>query len=393
MATARFLHAADLHLGSPLKSLGTRVSTEIHDLAKKQVNTVFQNLVNVAKSEQVDFVVLAGDIYDTADRDPGAQIRVILGLRELSEAGIKVFLAHGNHDPLTPDYLSGRSLPDGVTVFPAGEVTSHIVTMSNGAHVTVAGISYKTAAEENNLARLFQSVSGRTIVGVLHTNVGGNIQHGNYAPCSPADLQTSPVNYWALGHIHDRQVHETPKGYWAYPGNLQGRSTKATECGAKGVLIIDVHEDGSLEAPRFIPCDALRFQRLSVDLSAVTDQNDVSDIAIDALQEAVDAADGRSLMVRLEFIGSTSIYSEFAKKFNELQESILTTSPEIMGNGAVIKIRQSCRPLIDLTIERGRGTLLGDLLVELDSKTEEEVSNDLRTAVELLLVDALEGGK
>ena len=138
MATARFLHAADLHLGSPLKSLGTRVSTEIHDLAKKQVNTVFQNLVNVAKSEQVDFVVLAGDIYDTADRDPGAQIRVNLGLRELSEAGIKVFLVHGNHDPLTPDYLSGRSLPQGVFVFPAGEVTSHIVTMSNGAEVTVA---------------------------------------------------------------------------------------------------------------------------------------------------------------------------------------------------------------------------------------------------------------
>jgi DNA repair exonuclease SbcCD nuclease subunit len=393
MATARFLHAADLHLGSPLKSLGTRVSAEVHAMAKKQVNTVFQNLVNVAKSEQVDFVVLAGDIYDTADRDPGAQIRVNLGLRELSEAGIKVFLVHGNHDPLTPDYLSGRSLPDGVTVFPAGEVTSHIVTMSNGAQVTVAGISYKTAAEENNLARLFQSITGQTIVGVLHTNVGGNNQHGNYAPCSSADLQTSPVNYWALGHIHDRQVHETPKGYWAYPGNLQGRSTKATECGAKGVLIIDVHEDGSLEAPRFVPCDALRFQRLSVDLSAVTDLNDVSDIAIDALQEAVDAADGRSLMVRLEFIGSTLIYSDFAKKFNELQESILTTSPEIMGNGAVIKIRQSCRPLIDLAIERGRGTLLGDLLVELDRKTEEEVSDDLRSVVELLLVNALEGGK
>jgi DNA repair protein SbcD/Mre11 len=98
MATARFLHAADLHLGSLLKSLGSQVSPEIHALAIKQVNTVFQNLVNVAKSEQVDFVVLAGDIYDTADRDPGARIRVDLGLRDLSAAGIKVFLVHGNHD-------------------------------------------------------------------------------------------------------------------------------------------------------------------------------------------------------------------------------------------------------------------------------------------------------
>ena len=144
MATARFLHAADLHLGSPLNSLGLKVSPEIHELAKKQVNTVFRNLVEVAKSEQVDFVVLAGDIYDKADRDPGARIRVNLGLRELSAAGIKVFLVHGNHDPLTPDYLSGRELPEGVFIFPAGEVTSHAITMRNGA--IVRGIGADTNA-------------------------------------------------------------------------------------------------------------------------------------------------------------------------------------------------------------------------------------------------------
>jgi len=393
MATARFLHAADLHLGSPLNSLGLKVSPEIHELAKKQVNTVFQNLVNVAKSEQVDFVVLAGDIYDTADRDPGAQIRVNLGLRELSEAGIKVFLVHGNHDPLTPDYLSGRSLPNGVFVFPASEVTSHSVTMSNGAEVTVAGISYKTVAEENNLSQLFSAVTGQTIIGVLHTNVGGNNQHHNYAPCSPADLQSSPVNYWALGHIHDRQVHTTPKGFWAYPGNLQGRSTKATECGPKGVLIVEVDEDGSLETPRFVPCDALRFQRLFIDLSPVSDHNDVLDITINALQDAVNNADGRSLMVRLEFIGATAIYSDLAKDFEKIARNILDTSSDIMGNGAVIKIRQSCRPAIDLTLERGRGTLLGNLLLDLDAKPKEEVDDELRSAVELLLVNALDGGK
>lgn len=391
MATARFLHAADLHLGSPLQSLGSRVSPEIHAHAKKQVNTVFQNLVDVAKREQVDFVVLAGDIYDTADRDPGAQIRVNLGLRELSEAGIKVFLVHGNHDPLTPDYLSGRSLPDGVFVFPAGKVTSHSVTMSNGAQVTVAGISYKTAAEENNLSQLFSSVTGQTIIGVLHTNVGGNNQHGNYAPCSLADLQSSPVNYWALGHVHDRQVNSTSKGFWAYPGNLQGRSTKATECGAKGVLIVEVDEDGSIEAPRFVPCDALRFQRLYIDLSPVEDPIDVLDITINALKEAVDNADDRSLMVRLEFTGATTIYSEFARSFEKTSNDILQLSPEIMGNGAVIKISQSCRPAINLTTERGRGTLLGDLLLDLDAKPKEEVDDELRSAVELLLVNALDG--
>ena len=389
MATARFLHAADLHLGSPLKSLGTRVSTEIHEQTKVLANTVFRNLVEVAKSEQVDFVVLAGDIYDKADRDPGARIRVNLGLRELSAAGIKVFLVHGNHDPLTPDYLSGRELPDGVFVFPAGEVTSHAVTMRNGAEVTVAGISYRDKAETENLAQLFHSVSGQTIVGVLHTNVGGIGQHGNYAPCSSADLQMSPVNYWALGHIHDRQVHETPKGYWAYPGNLQGRSTKATECGAKGVLIVDVHEDGSLEAPRFVACDAIRFQRLTIDLTDVSNNSDVLEIAIEKLKEAVADSEDRSLMVRLEFTGATEIYDQFVNDFEKTSSSIMGMSQDIMGNGAVVKICHTCRRAIDLTIERTRKTILSFVLNELDSKTQEEIPDELRSAVELLLVDAL----
>ena len=393
MATARFLHAADLHLGSPLQSLGNRVTPEIHDYAKKQVGSVFQNLVNVAKSEQVDFVVLAGDIYDTADRDPGAQMRVNLGLRELSDAGIKVFMVHGNHDPLTTDYLSGRALPDGVHVFPAGEVTSHSISMSNGAQVTVAGISFKTAAEENNLSKLFSEVSGKTIIGVLHTNVGGDNQHGNYAPCSPADLMSSPVHYWALGHVHDRQVHSTPKGFWAYPGNLQGRSIKATECGPKGVLIVEVDEDGSLETPRFVPCDALRFQRLSIDLTQTMEYNDVYDITIEALQAATNDADDRSLMFRVEFIGTPNFYSDLAKDFDKLTAGIFDSGTEIMGDGAVIKIVNSCRPMIDLAAERERGTLLGDLLRELDKRPLQDIDDELRAEVENLLINALEGNK
>lgn len=390
MTTSRFLHAADLHLGSPLKSLGTQVSAEIHEEAKRLANSVFQNLVNVAKSEQVDFVVLAGDIYDLADRDPGAQIRVTLGLRQLTEAGIKVFLVHGNHDPLTPDYLSGSSLPDGVFVFPADEVTSHVVTMSNGAEVTVAGISYKTSAEESNLSRLFSQLTGKTIVGVLHTNVGGDSQHGNYAPCSIADLESSPVHYWALGHIHGRQVHRTPNGFWAYPGNLQGRSSKATECGPKGVLIVEVDDDGSIEAPRFVPCDELRFERLRIDLSEVIDYNNVIAITIDALQEAVNNADERPLMIRLEFVGATAIYGDLAKNFTKLTEAIFENSLEIMGSGAVIKIIESCRRTIDLAAERERPTLLAKLLLALDGMPEEEVDDPLRASVELLLVNALD---
>ena len=125
----------------------------------------------------------------------------------------------------------------------------------------------------------------------------------------------------------------------------------------------------------------------------VEDHSDVLDITINALQNAVNNADGRSLMVRLEFIGATFIYSDLVKDFEKTAKGILNSSQEIIRNGAVIKISQSCRPAIDLTLERTRETLLGALLVDLDNKPNEEVDDELRLAVELLLVNALHGGK
>jgi DNA repair exonuclease SbcCD nuclease subunit len=386
MAKARFLHAADLHLGSPLQSLGNLVDSELHENAKKLVNRAFQNLVDIAIGERVDFVLLAGDIYDTADRDPGAQLRFYRGLTQLRDAGIKVFMAHGNHDPLSAEYLSGSKMPENVRVFPSGEVTTHIVEMSNGAKVTVAGISYSSQSEPNNLVPLFKSVVGTTVIGVLHTNVGGNSQHGDYAPCSATDLEQSNVNYWALGHIHDRQVHKSSNGYWAYPGNLQGRSTKATECGPKGALIVEVEENGAILEPRFVACDGLRFLIMEFDLSKITNYQDVIPMVSDELEKLNTDSEGRMLLVKLQFIGATPIFGELNEKFEDLKDAIFGEGNELLVNGAVIKIRNGARPAIDLSIERERETLLAHLLRALDEETAGTISNEVKDEIENIFV-------
>ncbi|CAB4886103.1 unannotated protein [freshwater metagenome] len=393
MVNSRFLHAADLHLGAPLQSLGDSVPADVAAGIRQRVNRVFDNLVQVAIREQVAFVVLAGDVYDTAERDPGARRRVMLGLRQLDDAGIPVFMVHGNHDPLTSQFVAGAALPPNVTVFGAGGVESRVVTMPNGVPVTVAGISYATAAETNNLSEQFSGVVGSTVVGVLHTNVGGNSQHGNYAPCSAADLETSPVHYWALGHVHDRQVHATPKGFWAYPGNLQGRSAKATECGAKGVLLVDVHADGGLGQPLFQACDVVRFQRLAVDLSQVGELDSVHDHVIASLQQAVDAAEDRSLMVRLSLCGATGINAELGKNWQSVRAAIVEEAADVLTDGGVVKVINSCRPAIDLVAERAKDTLLGSVLNELDLLEQPDLDPALRLEVERLLVDALDGAR
>ena len=393
MAVARFLHAADLHLGAPLESLGEAIDEATFDRVKSLVNKAFDRLIDVAIAEEVDFVVLAGDVYDNAERDPGAQRRFLLGLRRLTDAGIKVFMVHGNHDPLTKDIKQGV-LPEGVTVFPAGKLGSQVVTMRNGVDVTVAGVSYARKEETDNLVPLFAGLTGRTIVGVLHTNVGGNDSvHKNYAPSTPAELQASPVHYWALGHIHKRSVNPIGSGWWAYPGNLQGRSVKASECGPKGVLVVDVDDDGRVLEPRFVDCSTVRFERLSVPVSAVDAVTDLNDVVNESLARVVAEADGLPVLVRLELTGSTDladIRSVDAPGWKSTVESLLEEAVDVLGDGAVVKVRTSCRAKIDLVAERDRKTVLAAALSKLD---ELDLDDEAKNAVADVLVNAMTEAK
>ena len=389
MAIARFLHAADLHLGAPLESLGESIDSASFERVKSLVNRAFDRLVDVAIEEDVEFVVLAGDVYDTADRDPGAQRRLLLGLRRLTENNIKVFMVHGNHDPLTRD-IKNMALPEGVVVFPAGKLGSEIVTMRNGVEVTVAGVSYAKKEETENLVPLFAGLTGSTIVGVLHTNVGGeNLVHKNYAPSTATELQSSPVHYWALGHIHKRSVNSIGSGWWAYPGNLQGRSVKSSECGPKGVLIVDVEDDGRVLEPRFVDCSMVRFERVSVPVDSVEEITQLNDVVNEALARVVADASGVPVLVRLELTGATDlaqIRSMDASSWKSTVESMLEEAFGVMGDGSIVKVRTSCRAKIDLAAERERKTVLAAALKQLD---ELDLDAESRSAVIDVLVNAM----
>jgi DNA repair exonuclease SbcCD nuclease subunit len=382
MSTARFLHAADLHLGSPLKSLGDAIVSDALSVVQKRVNQAFDRLVQTAIDQSVDFCVFSGDIYDTAERDPGAQRRFLVGLRRLNDAGIKVFMAHGNHDPLTRDIKDGL-LPPNVTVFPAGKLGVEEVTMRNGAVVTVAGVSYSKKEETENLVPLFAGLAARTIIGVLHTNVGGDSQHGNYAPSSAADLENSPVHYWALGHIHLRTVNRTNKGWWAYPGNLQGRSAKASECGPKGVLIVDVDSDGAVSEPHFVECCAVQIERADVDVSAVEEIAGLNDVIIERVEKILQASQV-PVLLRIELVGQTDIKELINGKWDSSQS--VEEINDVLGDGAVIKFQVSCVPRIDLVTERTRKTLLGAVLNELDQR---ETDVEFQSEVTNILVNVL----
>src|SRR2546426_8575476 len=227
----RFIHAADIHLDSPLTGLSAYQDAPA-DLLRTATRDAFENLVSEAIAEKVDFMVIAGDLYDGNWKDFNTGIFFVRQMGLLKLAGIPVYLLFGNHDAES-EMTKKLSLPDNVHCFPAGKAATFQLPE---LRVALHGRSFKDAATMENLAVNYPApVSGWLNIGVLHTALEGNSAHANYAPCSIAELEARGYQYWALGHVHEHRVwHGTST--IAFPGNLQGRHIRET--GPRGALIV-----------------------------------------------------------------------------------------------------------------------------------------------------------
>ncbi|MFP4539296.1 MAG: exonuclease SbcCD subunit D, partial [Dichotomicrobium sp.] len=198
----RFLHTADIHLDSPLRTLALRdeaLSAQIRGATRK----AFTGLVDTCLERRLDALVIAGDLYDRDLQDMSTALFFGRQMRRLAEAGIRVFLIRGNHDAesvLTREL----SLPDNVHVFGADGGTEKLAE----AGIAIHGVSFASAHVPENLVNRYPApVPGMVNIGLLHTSLTGAEGHDVYAPCSLADLRGHGFDYWALGHVHKRAVH------------------------------------------------------------------------------------------------------------------------------------------------------------------------------------------
>ncbi|TAA70567.1 DNA repair exonuclease [Planococcus salinarum] len=277
MAPIRFIHTADLHLGSPFTGISGLASAQ----RKKLADTVYQafdTLIDYSVREEPDFLLIAGDIYDGEDRTLRAQYRFQKGMERLKEAGIPVIICHGNHDHLDGGWTRFE-LPGNVHVFDGG-VTSHSFTVS-GNKVTVTGFSYdKRHVKEAKIHEFPQAdESSAYHIGMLHGSMDGDSSHAVYAPFKKEQLLSKNYQYWALGHIHLRQILHTDP-YIVYPGNIQGRHRKET--GPKGFY--DVRLENAETSMEFIRTSAVCFDSLEVSCKGIIHMNEL----IDACTEAVE---------------------------------------------------------------------------------------------------------
>lgn len=264
MLPFRFIHAADLHLDSPFTGL-SGVSGVLRRHMRESTFAALDRLVHLAVTEKADFIVIAGDVYDSSNISLRAQLRFTEAMERLNREGIGVYMIHGNHDPLDSPRLA-VTLPSNVHVF--GPEPEQVIARrrEDGREAAlISGMSYPTAKVTENIALRYPKAAQNELftIGLLHANVDGDQAHETYAPCTRRDLAEAGYDYWALGHIHTRRtLHESPP--IVYPGNIQGRSIRET--GPKGCYMVHVDESGQARL-QFHELDEVRWHMLEAPIS------------------------------------------------------------------------------------------------------------------------------
>jgi DNA repair exonuclease SbcCD nuclease subunit len=344
----RFLHAADLHLDSPLRGLARHEDAPVEEL-RGATRQAFSNLVELAIEERVAFVLLAGDLYDGTWQDFSTAIFLARKLGELDREGIRVFGVLGNHDAQSK-LTKAFERPKNLTLFPADKPRTEIL---KDLEVAIHGQSFGQQHVEENLAAGFpEAKPGMFNIGLLHTNLDGREGHANYAPCKLDDLRSRGYQYWALGHVHAVEyVSEDP--WVVFPGCLQGRH--AREIGPKGCCLVTV-EGGRVDSVEHRVLDVVRWTSCEVDLSKVDSMQGVLDSASKALNEVLGGADNRIVATRLRFVGASPVHAEVQGKTQWLRQKLLELAAELHGEDLWIE-----RVVMATTsrLDRG-GVLAGD---------------------------------
>jgi len=326
LSSFRFIHAADLHLDSPLLGLASK-STDYAARIEAASREAFDNLIALAIEEQCRFVLLAGDIFDGELRNFQTGLYFLDGMRRLGEAGIDVFMVLGNHDSANR-FADKLTLSANVHVFPKAKAGSKRL---DDIGVVVHGRSFPRWDMDEDMARDYPpAVPAMFNIGLLHTACAGSEgPHARYAPCTLEQLANHGYDYWALGHVHAHAVlSDSP--FVVYPGNLQGRH--AREDGPKGAVLVDV-SNGAVAALEHCALDSVRWLALTSDISPCGTRTEMLDMVRDQISaRCLDAGD-RSVALRLSLVGASALHGTLhldgAALRDDVEALLATLSHEI----------------------------------------------------------------
>jgi DNA repair exonuclease SbcCD nuclease subunit len=334
----RFVHAADIHLDSPLRSLALR-DPELAELIGNATRRAFVNIIDLCLAEQVDALLLAGDLYDGEQTSMKTARFLADQLRQLHEAGIKVFIIRGNHDALSR-ITKELTFPESVTLFGGRADSVEVARPNNDRPVFVHGLSFaRPHAPESLLKRYKPPVPEAINIGIMHTSLGGTADHDDYAPCPVSDLDAHGFDYWALGHIHKRSEYKG-RARIVMPGMPQGRDIN--ESGAKSVTLVTIGDDRSVHQLEERPTCVAQFESLPVALTGIADWRDAISALNDRLIAMRENVPAEHLVVRPRFTGTTPLAWRL-RRDRDLLHTEAASRAFLAGKCWIDKIEIDCR--------------------------------------------------
>lgn len=367
----RIVHAADLHVDSPMRGLERYDGAPV-DRVRHATRDAFARVIDTCISEGAKFLVLAGDVFDEDWKDYNTGIFFVAQLQRLRAIGCQVLVLRGNHD-----FELTRALewPDLVHEFaaPRARKGKHsFVFESEG--VVFHGVSYPTQKIEQSLLPEYPApLAGLLNFGVLHTNATGSSDHARYAPCTARELADHGYDYWALGHVHRHAIlGEDP--WIVYPGNTQGRH--ANEPGPKGCVVIDI-EGGEIEGVRFVDTSVMRFHRLEITLDREDSAPELHEKVSAAIGDAVTASDGRLAAIRVTVRGACRAHVAVCNDPARIKAQIRADVIDRGGDAWLEKIELATAPETSLEQLREAKGLVADLLRRIEHAKEDDGELDL----------------
>ena len=375
----KFLHAADIHLDSPLRNLALEDPAQVERI-RRATREAFRSLVDRSIEEGVSLLLLAGDLFDKDN--PNMQMVHFLRyeLARLAERDIRVVIVKGNHDA---DNRIGRFL----------ELPSNTVVLDDSAPqqvafpdlgVAVPGQSFPPGPVTGNLALSYPPpLPGLFNIAMLHTSLSGSPDHDPYAPCTLSDLLSRGYDYWALGHIHQREVLSRDPAV-VYPGNLQGRHAKET--GPKGAMLAET--DGvRLVSLDFVPLDVIRWHPVSVDLTRIDDPAELATVLRGKFEEVRRTSEGRPSAVRVTLSGHTSLPSFLPDRPEPVRHLVLVVAAEVSLDDLWIeKVRRETRRengRSETVVDSDFAAILSEVIQDQES-FQAALDDDLTALVRLL---------
>ncbi len=318
MSSFKFIHTADLHLDSPFRGL-THIPEHIYKSIQISTFSAFDKIIDYCIEYNVDFLLISGDIFDTDERSIKAEIYFSKGLERLNQQGINVYIIHGNHDPVNK-IKSKFNWPENVYSFSAKKVENFSFYKENEEVARIYGRSYPTKAFLENIVPdyLVKKADNVFNIGLLHTNVDGNKEHGSYAPTTLSELKNTDIDYWALGHIHKAGILLDKAPMIVYSGTPQGGNIKET--GDKSCLLVEV-EKSNIKKTKWLNTSRIIWEQLDIDISGV----ETTDQVIKLIEEEIDVVFSKTelpMIIRIKLVGRTDYDIHKGNKVQDIFESL-----------------------------------------------------------------------